>query len=85
MMSNVGELIGPEGNSIHTADPFEITRPQPGELQIIVFSNTTLTKRHEGIYTCHMPLANGVVKEINIGIYPFGFISKLSFAEKVVM
>ena len=73
--SNVGELIGPEGHSIHTTDPFDIDQSQPGELRIIVFSSATLTERHHGIYTCRMPLENGVVKEINIGFYS-GFTSK---------
>ena len=79
MMNNVGKLIGPEGNNIRTSDPFDNSNPQPGELVAIVFSNTTLTHRHQGVYTCRIPLASSVVNEINIGIYPSGFRSKLAF------
>ena len=73
---NTGTLIGLDGNNITTADPFYISNPQPGELQIIVYRNTTLNNTDQGIYTCQIPLENGQPKNINIGIYSDGFRGK---------
>ena len=67
------------GLNVTVGNPLSISHPQPGELLSIVFPNVTFGENHQGIYTCRIPLASGVINDINIGIYPPGFISK-SFA-----
>ena len=68
---NVGELIGLNGSATHNTSFFEILNSQPGELEVRsnVSDHTPITPSEEGIYTCRIPLSNGEVKEINIGIY----------------
>ena len=68
---NVGELIGLNGSAMHNTVFFEILNPQPGELEVRsnVSGHTLMPPSEEGIYTCRIPLSNGKVEEINIGIY----------------
>ena len=77
MMSNVGMLIGPDGTTVTTGDVFTIAHPQPGELRVEnKLSQNVLTANDQGVYTCHIPLQGGEMKDINVGIYPSGFSSK---------
>ena len=76
-MRNVGELIGPGGTAITSSesDVFEIsTGSNGGELEVVNFVTArVLTSSEQGVYTCRIPLQSGVMKEINIGIYPTVF------------
>ena len=77
MMNDVGMLIGLDGTNITTNSIFVITRAQPGELRVENNpSQDTLTDQDQGVYTCRIPLQSGVMRSINIGIYPSGFNSK---------
>ena len=73
---NVGEFIGPDGNTISGNDHlvFEPSR-NGGELRIenVVGSEEPLPASEQVIYTCQMPLQSGEVMIINIGVYPIGF------------
>ena len=71
MNTSAGLLIGLNGNNVTVGNPLSISRSQPGELQSFVFQNVTFG----GVYTCRIPLASGVMNDINIGIYPKGFNS----------
>ena len=79
-----GLLIGLNGNNVTVGNPLSISHSQPGELQSFVFQNLTFGKNHQGVYTCRIHLASGVINDINVGIYPTGFISK-SFACIIVL
>ena len=74
MNNNTGKLLGLDGNT--AGEPLSISHPQPGELQTVIYPNSTMTELHQGVYTCHIPLASGLTDETNIGIYPSGFNSK---------
>ena len=78
MRNNSGELIGLNNHTLTSRHPFNISTPQPGELLVFVDSHTHLTPSHQGVYTCHISMQNGDIKEMNIGIYPSGFKSKSS-------
>ena len=74
-MRNLGELIGPGGTAITTNDVFEITTNiNGGEIEVAnyVMSNN-VTASEQGVYTCRIPLQSGVIRDINIGIYPNAF------------
>ena len=76
-MSNVGMLIGPDGTVVTTGDVFTIAHQQPGELTVEnKLSQNVLTASDQGMYTCHIPLQSGDMRDINVGIYPSGFYSK---------
>ena len=51
---------------------------RPGTIQVT--KHGILNKRDEGIYTCHIPDANNVQFDVNIGVYSSGFNSKLRIA-----
>ena len=74
-VENVGELIGLGGTAITSNSFFEITTDErAGELEVINFAGSnTLTSSEQGVYTCRIPLQSGVMREINIGIYPNAF------------
>ena len=78
MKENVGTLIGPDGTNVTTGGAFRITHPQAGELFVESrpMNESNLTASDQGVYTCRIPLQNGTIKDINIGIYPSGFSSK---------
>ena len=76
MNTSAGLLIGLNEANVTVENPLSISHPQPGELQSIVFPNVTFEENHQGVYSCRIPLASGVISDINIGIYPTGFISK---------
>ena len=73
-MRNIGELIGLGGTAINSSesDVFEIsTGRNGGEFEVTNFvTASVLTSSEQGVYTCRIPLQSGVIKEINIGIYP---------------
>ena len=71
MDENVGELIGLNGSVMHNTSFLEILHSLPGELDVRsnVSGHTLMPPSEEGIYTCRIPLNNGEVEEINIGIY----------------
>ena len=76
----VGEFIGLDGTTALTSnDFFAISRSQPGELVVenTVGSQKALTTHQQGVYICRIPLQSGMVREINVGVYPSGFNSKL--------
>ena len=85
MSANVGEIIGLNGNALSSNSFFAIARGQPGEITIAntVGSQSALTASQQGVYTCRIPLQNGVRREINIGIYPSGFNSELLLCKYV--
>ena len=73
---NVGELIGPDGNTFSGNDYLAIDTPaNGGELRIenVVDSEEPLPASEQGIYTCRLPLQSGVMVTINIGVYPIAF------------
>ena len=78
MEEDVRTLIGLDGSNVTTSDVFNITNPQPGELLVESrpMNQSDLTASDQGVYTCRIPLQNGTIKNINIGIYPSGFNSK---------
>ena len=77
MIDNVGMLIGLNGIAITTNGSLGIAHPQPGELTVENRpSQSSLTARDQGVYTCRIPLQSGELRDINIGIYPSGFTSK---------
>ena len=71
MDENVGELIGLNGSVMHNTSFLEILHSLPGgpEVRNNVSGHTLMPPSEEGIYTCRIPLNNGEVEEINIGIY----------------
>ena len=79
LSENVGQLIGLDGTAITSSSFFAIARRQPGELSVdnTVGPQSALTASQRGVYTCRIPLQSGQMREINVGIYPAGFISKL--------
>ena len=73
---NLGDLIGPGGTAITTNDVFEITTDSTngGELEVVNFvGSNDVTSSEQGVYTCRVPLQSGVIRDINIGIYPNEF------------
>ena len=76
-MRKVGELIGPGGIAINSSesDVFEISTDRiAGELEVAnLVSSDNVTSSEKGVYTCRIPLQSGIMKEINIGIYPSVF------------
>ena len=82
MMNNVGMLIGPDGTTVTSGDVFTIAHPRPGELKVQhTPTQNILTADDQGVYTCHIPLQSGEMRDINVGIYPSEFNSK--YVEKV--
>ena len=78
MSENVGQFIDPEGNPLISNRYFVIAHGQPGE---VTMENTdgsqdALTTSQQGVYTCHIPLQNGEMRAINVGVYPSGFNSE---------
>ena len=79
-MRNVGELIGLGGTAITTTPVFQINTntTNGGEIEVINFvSSDDVTSSEQGVYTCRIPLQSGVIREINIGIYPNVFNCEL--------
>ena len=75
----IGELLGLNGSVITNSDFFGFVRVTGGEFQVENFVDThsALTDNEQGVYTCRIPLQSGVVREINIGVYPNGFSGEL--------
>ena len=82
---NLGELIGPEGTAITSTDVFEITTNRiGGELEVANFvGSDDITSSEQGVYTCRIPLQSGVIRDINIGIYPTAFNCEFIVTVKV--
>ena len=76
MTRDVGELIGPDGNTFsgNTYLAFQ-TPSHGGELRIVntVGNQQPLPASEQGIYACQIPLQSGEMVMINIGVYPIGF------------
>ena len=73
---NLGELIGPGGTAITTNAVFEITTNSANGGELVVFnfvSSDDVTSSEQGVYTCRIPQQSGVMRDINIGIYPSAF------------
>jgi len=83
MSGNVGQFIGLDGTPLSSNSFFAIARRQPGEISIqnTVGSQTPLTVRQQGVYTCRIPLQSGEICETNVGVYPRGFNSELLLRE----
>lgn len=69
---NVGKLIDPRGKDITNSpsDPFIVQQGssfEPGSL--VVSSVKPLNSTDVGIYTCHIPDENGVLVDVNFGLY----------------
>ena len=79
MLPNAGQFIGLDGTVLTRNSFFAIAHPQPGELTVenIVGSQSALTASQQGVYTCRIPLQSGQMREINVGVYPSGFNSRL--------
>ena len=79
VLENVGQFIGPDGTNFTDDNIFAIAHLQPGEMTIenIVGVQSALTSSQQGVYTCRMPIQNGEIKNINMGIYPTGFSGTL--------
>ena len=77
MSNNIGELVGLHNRTLTNNHPFNISTAQPGELLVFVNNHTHLTPSHQGVYTCRIPIENGTIRNINIGIYPSEFKGKL--------
>ena len=78
MSDNVGQFIDPDGNPLTSNSYFAIAHRQPGE---VTMENTdsfqdALTTSQQGVYTCRIPLQNGEMRAINVGVYPSGFNSE---------
>ena len=80
MQENVGQFIGLNGIAITGNSFFAIAHPRPGEVSVdnLVGSQSALTVSEQGVYTCRIPLQSGRVTDINVGLYPTGFNSKLT-------
>ena len=79
---NAGMLIGLDGTTITTNHIFVIGHSLriPGELRVENSpSQDNVTAHDQGVYTCCIPLQSGEMRDINIGIYPFGFSSEYLF------
>ena len=74
MEEDIGQLIGLDGNNItfRMGDDFDTDTPYPGLLLIDI--DTAIAD--QGVYTCRIPDENGVMVDVNIGIYPPGFNSE---------
>ena len=72
--TGVGEITGPDGNTLTTGGIWTIWYNPwciPGVIR--VFARGNFTASNQGIYTCTIPDANGNNITINVGLYPNGF------------
>ena len=75
---NVGELVGLDGSTVVSTNRFLniSTNDYPFYHLSVLNSYDTqdpLPSSEQGVYTCHIPLQSGEMREINIGIYSPGF------------
>ena len=74
MMENVGNFNGLDGAPISTGGPFLVQRSQAGEITLENrASDPVLGTAQQGVYTCLIPDAAGVTREINVGVYTSTF------------
>ena len=73
-MENVGDFIGLDGTPISTGGPFLVQRLQAGEISLEnPGSDPVLGTTQQGVYTCRIPDAAGMTREINVGVYTSSF------------
>ena len=68
------ELIRPDNRLVNSDNPMPslgLTRTK--SFFRIENTNNEFTAEHQGVYTCRIADANGMLWDINIGIYPSGF------------
>ena len=74
MMENVGDFIGLDGAPISTGGPFLVQRSQAGEITVENrASDAELDTTQQGVYTCRIPDAASITREINVGVYTSTF------------
>ena len=74
MMENVGDFIGLDGAPISTGGPFFVQRSQAGEITVENrASDPVLDATQQGVYTCLIPDAANITREINVGVYTSTF------------
>ena len=74
MMENVGDFIGLDGSSVSTGGPFLVQRSQAGEITVENrASDDVLDATQQGVYTCLIPDAANITREINVGVYTSTF------------
>ena len=77
----VGKLLGLDGNPITDGSNFfgfeDSTIGGEFRIENFVGTHSALTASEQGVYTCRIPLKSGVLREINIGVYPNGFSGEL--------
>ena len=72
MEENVGDLIGFNGSASNSTDFLDIVNAfRPGELRVQseMKGCAPIPSSEQGVYTCRIPLKDGNITEINIGIY----------------
>ena len=79
MMENVRNFIGLDGAPISTGGPFFVQRSQAGEISlenrgsVNGESDDLLDATQQGVYTCSIPDAANITREINVGVYTSTF------------
>ena len=76
-MDDAGVFIGLDGNPVPW-EAFDIAHNLPGELCAInqVGHQDPILPSRQGVYTCRIPIENGQMKDVNVGIYPHAFNSE---------
>ena len=74
MMENIGDFIGLDGALISTGGPFFVQRLLAGEITLENRdSDDVLDATQQGVYTCRIPDAANITREINVGVYTSTF------------
>ena len=73
--SGVGMITGPTGSVGVWKVNYQYNRP--GAVHLQTTSLSTLTTAGQGIYTCSIPDSNNNHININVGLYPTGFMGEL--------
>ena len=74
MMENVGDFIGLDEAPVSTGGPFFVQRLQAGEITLDNrASDDVLDTAQQGVYTCRIPDAANITREINVGVYTSTF------------
>ena len=82
--SGVGMITGLDGNTLPTGNTgdigiWRVNNPfrRPGVLRLQTIYSASFTNADQGIYTCTIPDSNDNQININVGLYPFGFMGEL--------